>query len=111
MRRGLSMIVHGFLPLILLSGFFVAGISGGSSCNTYPMVGEHFFYNKNHFVQGHSFWQNMFENKLIAQVNHRTLATLMTLVVSYKAINFIRMGSLTPAARVASAILLASVWM
>ena len=56
MRRGLSMIVHGFLPLILLTGFFVAGTSAGSACHTYPMVGEHFFYTKNHFIEGHSFW-------------------------------------------------------
>jgi len=50
------MLTHGFLPLILLSGFFVAGISGGSSCNTYPMVGPHYFYNKNHFVEGIPWW-------------------------------------------------------
>ena len=66
MRKKLSMITHGFLPLILLTGFFVAGISGGMSCNTYPFVGESLFYNKNHFHAEHSFWQNMFENKLIA---------------------------------------------
>ena len=29
MRSGLRLITHGFLPLILVSGFFVAGISGG----------------------------------------------------------------------------------
>ena len=66
MRSGLKMITHGFLPLILLSGFFVAGISGGQSCNTFPMVGPNYFINKNHFMEGIPFWQNFAENKLVA---------------------------------------------
>ena len=105
------MITHGFLPFILLTGFFVAGISGGTSCNTFPMVGPNYFYNKNHFVEGVPFWQNMLENKLIAQVNHRSLASLLTLVVTWKTVSFLGMTSLTPTARIASAILLGAVWM
>ena len=53
----------------------------------------------------------MFENKLIAQVNHRTLASLMTLLITYKTLGFIRMTNLTPISRIAAAILLSSVWM
>lgn len=66
MRRRLAGLTYGLLPIILLTGFFVAGISGGSSCNTYPKVGTKWFYNKNHFVDGVPYWQNMVENKLIA---------------------------------------------
>lgn len=56
MRGGLRKITHGFLPLILLTGFFVAGIGAGASCNTYPMVGEHYFLTKNHFIDGIPLW-------------------------------------------------------
>ena len=111
MRSGLRMITHAFLPLILVSGFFVAGISGGSSCNTYPMVGPHYFLTKNHFMEGIPLWQNFTENKLVAQVNHRTLASLMTFLVTYKTLSFLGMSGLTPQARFASALLLAAVWM
>ena len=85
-----------FVPLILVSGFFVAGISGGNSCNTYPWVGCHWFYTKNHFNADIPFWQNFAENKLVAQVNHRTLASALTLVVSYKTLRLLGMRSLTP---------------
>lgn len=66
MRKRLRTITHGLLPLILVSGFFVAGISAGVSCNTYPKVGSDWFYSKKHFVSDIPFWQNMTENKLIA---------------------------------------------
>lgn len=56
MRKNLGKITYGLLPFILLSGFFVAGISAGISCNTYPKVGDKWFYNKNHFVDGVPFW-------------------------------------------------------
>lgn len=49
MRKRLGGIVHGLVPLILVSGFFVAGTSAGVSCNTYPKVGDKWFYNSNHF--------------------------------------------------------------
>ena len=111
MRSGLRMIVHGILPVILLTGFFVAGIAGGTSCNTYPMVGPHYFLTKNHFMTGIPLWQNFTENKLVAQVNHRTLATLMTIAVSYKSLQFLGMSGLTWQARLASACLLGAVWM
>ena len=75
------------------------------------MVGPHYFINKNHFMEGIPFWQNFTENKLVAQVNHRTLATLLTLVVSWKTIGFLRMGGLTFQAKLASALLLSAVWM
>jgi len=54
------------VPLILGTGFFVAGISGGVSCNTYPMVGENYFISKKHFIEGIPLWQNFTENKLVA---------------------------------------------
>ena len=62
-------------------------------------------------MEGIPIWQNFTENKLVAQVNHRTLATLLTLVVSWKTIGFLRMGGLTFQAKLASALLLSAVWM
>ena len=111
MRKSLSRVVHLFVPLILVSGFFVAGISGGSACNTYPWVGCHWFYTKNHFNADIPFWQNFSENKLVAQVNHRTLATALTLVVSYKTLRLLGIRSLTPQAKLASALLFGALWM
>jgi heme A synthase len=111
MRNGLRMLTHGFLPLILLTGFFVAGISGGKSCNTYPMVGPNYFISRKHFMNDIPLWQNFTENKLVAQVNHRTLATLMTLLVTWKTVSFLGMQGLSKSSRIASVILLASVWM
>ena len=66
MRNGLRILTHGFLPIILLTGFFVAGISGGMSCNTFPMVGSNYFLNRNHFNKDIPVWKNFFENKLVA---------------------------------------------
>ena len=37
----------------------------------------------------------MFENKLIAQVNHRSLATVMTLLTSYQIVRYLGLG-ITP---------------
>lgn len=111
MRQSLSRVVHLFLPVILLTGFFVAGISGGTSCNTYPMIGPNYFLNKNHFNKDIPLWQNFTENKLVAQVNHRTLASLMTLIVTYKTVPLIGNKALTMQARLASALLLGAVWM
>jgi cytochrome c oxidase assembly protein subunit 15 len=82
MRRKLHLAVMA-VPLVLITGFFVAGISGGISCNTYPMIGENYFLSKKHFVNGIPLWQNFTENKLVAQVNHRTLATILTMFTSY----------------------------
>lgn len=83
MRRKLLKFTFGFVPLVLVTGFFVAGISGGTSCNTYPKVGENYFISKKHLHADIPLWQNFTENKLVAQVNHRTLATLMTLLATY----------------------------
>ena len=55
MRRKLLKIAV-VVPLVLLSGFFVAGISGGTSCNTYPMVGEHYFWSKKHLNADIPLW-------------------------------------------------------
>ena len=75
------------------------------------MVGPHYFLTRNHFMEGIPLWQNFTENKLVAQVNHRTLASLMTLLVTYKTLSFLGMSGLTTQARFASALLLAAVWM
>ena len=59
------------------------------------MVGPHYFINSNHFVKDIPWWQNFTENKLVAQVNHRTLATILTMLVSWKTISFLMMSGLT----------------
>jgi len=56
----------GFVPIVLISGFFVAGISGGTSCNTYPFVGDNWFVSRKHLLADIPLWQNFTENKLIA---------------------------------------------
>lgn len=81
MRRKLLRITA-VVPIVLITGFFVAGISGGISCNTYPKVGDNYFISKKHFIEGIPLWQNFTENKLVAQVNHRTLATLLTFITT-----------------------------
>ena len=85
----------GLVPTVLLTGFFVAGISGGQSCNTYPMVGDNYFVSKKHLNAEIPLWQNFTENKLVAQVNHRTIATLMTLLATYQVGSFVIGASLT----------------
>jgi heme A synthase len=49
-RIKIKMIVHTIFPLVLLTGFFTAGTNAGISCNTFPWVGDHWFYTKNHFL-------------------------------------------------------------
>ena len=75
------------------------------------MVGPHYFLTKNHFIEGVPLWQNFLENKLVAQVNHRSLATVMTLLVTWKTLSFLGMSGLSWQARAASGLLLAAVWM
>jgi len=65
MRAAYRSIAHGLMPLVLLTGFFVAGTCAGASCNTYPMVGDHYFWTKNHLIHGIPLWKNFFENKLV----------------------------------------------
>lgn len=83
MRRKLMKFTFGFVPVVLTTGFFVAGISGGISCNTYPFVGSNWFVGKHHLHTDIPLWQNFTENKLIAQVNHRTIASVMTVLATF----------------------------
>ena len=73
----------GFVPIVLLTGFFVAGISGGQSCNSFPMVVDNYFISRKHLNADIPLWQNFTENKLVAQVNHRSIASLLTLLATY----------------------------
>ena len=100
------------LPTVLLTGFFTAGTSAGIACNTFPFVGSHWFYNKNHFLNRDEFplWKNFTENKLICQVNHRTLASLMTLWVSVLAFFAFRLPNLPISAKRSMILLVAALW-
>ena len=110
MRRKLMQFTFGLVPLVLVTGFFVAGISGGTSCNTFPMVGDNYWISKKHLNSDIPLWQNFTENKLVAQVNHRTIASLMTLLATYQIGSFIVGASLTRPARLASALLVLALW-
>jgi cytochrome c oxidase assembly protein subunit 15 len=96
-----------------VTGFFSAGTNAGISCNTFPKVGEHWFYNKNHFMKSDDvpIWKNFFENKLICQVNHRTLATIMTLWASVTFAKVLSLKHLTRGARGSMYFLIATLWM
>ena len=98
------------LPLVLTTGFFTAGTSAGAACNTFPFVGSHYFYTRNHFISDIPLWKNFTENKLVTQVNHRTLASIMTLLYTYQCYRFYRLPGLTRAAKLAPGLLLAVLW-
>ena len=111
-RIKIKMIVHSIFPLVLLTGFFTAGTNAGISCNTFPWVGEHWFYTKNHFFVSDEipFWRNFTENKLICQVNHRTLATLMTLWTTFVGIGMIRLVNISFSSKTSIILLILSLW-
>ena len=100
------------LPLVLLTGFFTAGTCAGYSCNTFPWVGEHWFYNRNHFLSRDEvpLWKNFTENKLICQVNHRTLASIMTIWATVVGLNCLRLTKLSGATRLSIVFLLSALW-
>jgi heme A synthase len=98
------------MTLVLLTGFFVAGVNGGKACNTFPMVGTNFFITKNHFNSDIPLWKNFTENKLVTQVNHRTLASLMTLMVTWRVYKLLGLAGLSRTSKIASGLLLAAVW-
>lgn len=110
MRKTFRHVAHGILPIVLLTGFFVAGIGGGKSCNTFPKVGPNWFITKDHFNNEIPLWQNFTENKLIAQVNHRTIASLMTLFATWKFIQLFGMPGLARTSKVATAMVLLVLW-
>lgn len=56
MRRKMLKFTFGFVPIVLLTGFFVAGISGGQSCNTFPMVGDNYFISRKHLNADIPLW-------------------------------------------------------
>ena len=100
------------LPLVLLTGFFTAGTNAGISCNTYPWVGPNWFYNKNHFFNNKDapLWKNFTENKLICQVNHRSLATIMTLWATISFFPILKLKYLRGNAKNSIVILLIALW-
>ena len=100
---------------MLLTGFFTAGTCAGFSCNTFPKVGDYWFYNGNHFFRSDdpkapAWWRNFTENKLICQVNHRTLASIMTVWATAVGLGCLRMTGLPGGARFSVLFLIASLW-
>ena len=113
MRMKMNRIAWSLFPLVLLTGFFTAGTCAGISCNTYPWVGEHWFYNSKHFFSSETsaWWRNFTENKLICQVNHRTFATIMTFWATAAGYNILKLKNLPGGARFSVAFLIAALWM
>jgi cytochrome c oxidase assembly protein subunit 15 len=112
-RSRLHLISKYLLPLVLLTGFFTAGTSAGASCHTYPNVGDNwFFYGRKHLFNSeeHSFWRNFTENKLVCQVNHRTLGLVMALASTILLYSPLRMTILNLPARYAIMSLIALLW-
>ena len=111
-RAYLKRAVVSVLPLVLLTGFFTAGTSAGAACNTFPFVGSNWFYNKNHFLSREEYplWKNFTENKLICQVNHRTLASFMTLWVTVLGFFAYRLPNLPMSAKRSMILLVLSLW-
>ena len=111
-RQVLSRLTRGLLPFVLLTGFFTAGTAAGASCNTFPWVGEKWFYTSNHFFDSRDapLWKNFTENKLVCQVNHRTLASIMTLWATYSCFRLLTVRHLSPAARRSIYFLILALW-
>lgn len=52
-------------PIVFLYGFLTSGTMGRYSCNTWPKVGENWFYSKNHLRSDIPKWRNYIENGLV----------------------------------------------
>ncbi len=100
---------HGLLPFILLTGFFTAGTQGRHAVNTFPMVGDKYFINRNHFNNEIPFWKNFTENKLVVQVVHRTLGSLFALLAFKSIMDVRKLQHLSPIARKSFYFLLAAI--
>jgi hypothetical protein len=64
-RKVFSKISHQIFPIVLLLGFFTAGIKGRNACNTFPFVGDNYFIGSKHFNSDIPLWKNFTENKLV----------------------------------------------
>lgn len=76
-------------------------------------MGENwFFYGRKHFFNSEEvpLWKNFTENKLICQVNHRTLAMLMTVTTTALLIGPSRLVHLVGPARKSAFLVVAAMW-
>jgi cytochrome c oxidase assembly protein subunit 15 len=65
----------------IVSGAFVAGLNAGKIYNTFPLMGGRIV--PPGYGQLRPWWLNLFENPLAAQFNHRLLAVLTLVFVTY----------------------------
>lgn len=110
-RKILGKFAHGLMPIVLLTGFFTAGIQGRHAVHTFPKVGDKWFINKNHLNWDIPFWKNFTENKLVVQVTHRTLAVLFGLLAFRSIVDFKKLQNLSPIARKSFYLLLGAITM
>jgi len=103
--------IYGIFPFVLLTGFFTAGTNAGMSCNTFPWVGTHWFYSKKHFLADIPLWKNFTENKLVCQVNHRTLGSCLAMLFTYQAWSLLHLRFLSRSARLSIVFVALALWM
>ena len=78
-------------PVLLMSGIYTSNAKSGPECSTFPKVGERWFYSSEQFLEDLSWWQNLTDNKLVSQVNHRTLGMAVALLFTYSCFKLLRL--------------------
>jgi heme a synthase len=78
LRAGAYTVVALVLLQIYL-GALVAGLDAGLLYNTWPLIDGHLVPGARELFPGEPWWQNLFENRLTVQFNHRTAAYVLWL--------------------------------
>lgn len=79
--RRFAWIVTGLIVLMIASGGFVAGTRAGFAFNQFPLMGDSFFPPAMFVLQ--PFYLNFFENTGTVQFNHRILAYILIITISW----------------------------
>jgi cytochrome c oxidase assembly protein subunit 15 len=77
-RAGALILLALVLAQIYL-GALVAGLDAGMIYNTWPLIDGHLVPGARDLFPGEPWWQNLFENRLTVQFNHRTAAYVLWL--------------------------------
>ncbi len=77
--RVISLILTGFLLMTLISGGFVAGLKAGLIFNTFPLMGGLWIPEGINALT--PWYQNLFENKVTVQFDHRVMAVVTGLML------------------------------
>ena len=77
--RYCSLVLSGLLLLTIISGGFVAGLKAGLIFNTFPLMGGQWIPEGINVLS--PWYQNLFENRVTVQFDHRILAIVTGLVL------------------------------